>query len=195
MSSSRLLSCQLLVLGALVFFILTRKSFFRNKLALLCLVVRLAHGAAAAHHGECHKHLTTSSGLPVPPVLVPSYPLPSANVLVPQSYPTYNTPSSTLASYPLPTGNLSTTSHSASPSTLSTGYSSGTPAPTSVPQYGSNVDTTDTAPDPLATPAVLPTRPEKTIGVTGIYTDPFTGALGGSNLLVRLGNLLAISII
>lgn len=171
------------------------KSFFRHKLALLCIVVRLAHGTAAAHHGECHKHLTTSSGLPAPPILVPSYPLPSANASVPQSYPTYTTPSSTLGPYPLPTANLSTTSYSASPTTLSTGHSSGTPVPTTIPQYGCNVDTTDTAPDPLATPGVLPTRPEKTIGVTGNYTDPFTGALGGSNLLVRLGNLLAISTI
>lgn len=87
-------------------------------------------------------------------------------------------------SYPWPTGNFSTaTSYSTRPTTLSTA-SIPIPTTTSLPQYGSHIDATDDAPNSLQQPDALPTRTATTISVTGNYTEPFTGALGGSHLLV-----------
>jgi hypothetical protein len=54
------------------------------------------------------------------------------------------------------------------------------------PVYGSVVDYNDTKPIYNQQPGTLPNRTEGSINVTGIYTLPWPGSLGGSNLLVSL---------
>ncbi|MEU6141996.1 sigma-70 family RNA polymerase sigma factor [Streptomyces sp. NPDC047081] len=51
------------------------------------------------------------------------------------------------------------------------------------PVYGQTVDTVDAAPDVNAKPAALPKRPDGTFTVTGKYSEPFKGSLGGRYLL------------
>ncbi len=54
----------------------------------------------------------------------------------------------------------------------------------SAPVYGQTVDTVDTSPDPGTKPAILPKRPEAgSMTVTGKYSEPFKGSLGGRYLL------------
>jgi hypothetical protein len=57
------------------------------------------------------------------------------------------------------------------------------------PVYGSVVDYNDTKPIYNRQPGTLPNRTEGPINVTGVYTLPWPGSLGGSNLLVSLCTL------
>ena len=57
------------------------------------------------------------------------------------------------------------------------------------PVYGSVVDYNDTKPIYNQQPGTLPNRTEGSINVTGVYTLPWAGSLGGSNLLVSLCTL------
>lgn len=58
------------------------------------------------------------------------------------------------------------------------------PSTAASPVYGQTVDTVDTAPDPYAAPGLLPKRPETApITVTGKYSEPFKGSLGGRYLM------------
>ncbi|TDT97489.1 RNA polymerase sigma factor (sigma-70 family) [Streptomyces sp. 846.5] len=94
-------------------------------------------------------------------------------------------------------------SHSPSPSpSPSPSRTRTTPSPSSSPSptrtvaafvYGQTVDRTDSAPPAGRFPAALPVRPAGTVSVTGNYTAPFKGALGGDYLMLFNTQKITIS--
>ncbi|MFF3500481.1 sigma-70 family RNA polymerase sigma factor [Streptomyces sp. NPDC003247] len=62
------------------------------------------------------------------------------------------------------------------------------------PVYGQTVDTVDTVPAPDTLPGTLPKRPETDpVTVTGSYSEPFKGSLGGQYLMFYSGQYTTIT--